>query len=79
MTWRELIVYVLQNNLEDKPVFENGKISGFMTISEAATNFEVGEETIKVWLNREYLNYIEIGDMKLIPITGTLKLESRRK
>lgn len=73
MTWRELIIYVLQNNLEDKQVFENGKISGFMTISEAAAKLEVGEETIKVWMSLGYLDYIEVGETKFIPNVDKVK------
>lgn len=62
-----MIIYVLQNNLEDKPVFENGKICGFMTISEAATKFEVGEGTVNMWINLGWLNTITVGDTKFIP------------
>ncbi len=74
MTWREMIIYVLKNKLEDRPVFENGKISGFMTIPEAAFKLGVGEETIKVWLALGYLNYIEVGETKFIPNVEKVKM-----
>jgi hypothetical protein len=42
MTGRDLIVYILQNNLENEPVFKDGKFIGFMTEGEAAEKFDVG-------------------------------------
>ena len=47
MTCRELIIYILENNLEDEPVFKNGKFIGTMTISEAAAKLNVGSATIR--------------------------------
>lgn len=35
MTGRDLILYILMNNLEDEPVFEEGKFIGFVTDVEA--------------------------------------------
>lgn len=74
MTWKEMIVYVLQNNLEDKEVFENGKINGFMTIPEAATKLEVGEATIKIWLELGYLEQIKVGETIFIPEMSKVKM-----
>ena len=43
MTYGDLIVYIIQNNLVNEEVFQNGKLAGFMSIPEAAVKFEVGE------------------------------------
>lgn len=73
MTGRDLIIYILQNNLEDKPVFEDGKLLGFMTIEEAAVKSGVyGIETIKAMVQLNYIPYIKIGDMILIPIDADI-------
>lgn len=67
MTGRELIVYILQNNLEDRDIFMNGKFLDFMTVKEAAAKFEVGEATVKVWIKMNMLPYIQIGEDIFIP------------
>ena len=43
MTGKELILYILQNNLENTIVLEDCFFIGFMTEKEAAVKFEVGE------------------------------------
>ena len=63
MTGREFILYILSNGLEDKPLFENGKLLGFMTPMEAAAKFGVGVETVRVWC--------VIGRIPSIKIEGT--------
>lgn len=67
MTGRDLIVYILQNNLEDKPVFEDGKFIGFMTPHEAAVKFEVGVATIKTWIDLHWIDSISFGGVTYIP------------
>lgn len=67
MTGRDLIVYILQNNLEDSPVFTDGKLTGFLTVSEAAKKFNVGERTIEVWCEIGSLDYVSIGKTVFIP------------
>lgn len=49
MTGRELIIYILQNNLEDEIVLGDGFIAGFMTESEFAEKCSVGIETVRLW------------------------------
>lgn len=61
MTGRDLILYILENGLEDKPVYENGELIGFMTIEEAAVKFEVGVATVRTWINMDKLYGINIG------------------
>lgn len=61
MTGKELIVYILQNNLENEPVFADGKIMGFITVPEAAVKFNVGIPTIYAWIAQGRLDYIRLG------------------
>lgn len=62
MTGRELIIYILQNNLEDQPVFEDGKLLGFLSKDEAALKFGVGPATIEIWFKLQMIQGIAIGD-----------------
>ena len=61
MTGKELIIYILQNNLEDEQVFKDGKFIGFLTIEEAAIKMNVGISTIVTLLDQGKLNGIKIG------------------
>ena len=52
MTGRELILYILQNNLENEVVINQGLFVGFLNEKEAAIKFNVGIATIKAWRKR---------------------------
>ena len=39
MTGRDLIIYILENNLENEPVYKDGRLLGFLTVTEAAVEF----------------------------------------
>ena len=67
MTGRELIIYILENNLEDVPIIDDGKFVGFMTVEEAAVKFDVGIETVKVWVKIGLLKSISFGGNIYIP------------
>ena len=67
MTGRELILYILKNNLEDKQVIENGKIVGFMTEVEAAERMNVGIATIITLADMDLIPSVKIGDCLYIP------------
>lgn len=68
MTGRDLIIYILQNNLEDEEIFKDGKFIGFVTLSEAAVRLDVGVETVKVSIALGLLEgAIKLGDEYLIP------------
>jgi hypothetical protein len=62
MTGKELILYILQNNLEDTVVIKDGVFIGFMTEEEAAVKFEVGVATIRAWYSCGVLKGTQIGD-----------------
>lgn len=62
MTGRDLILYILENNLENEPVIKKGTFIGFITAGEAAAKFNVGVETIKLWVKLDMLNGVKIGN-----------------
>lgn len=62
MTGKELILYILQNDLENEVVIENGIFIGFMTEEEAAIKFGVGVATVRAWYTCKMLNGVKIGD-----------------
>lgn len=62
MTGRELIIFIVQNHLEDVRIFDDGKIPGFITVEEAAVKRKVGVETIKLLYGMNKLSGIKIGD-----------------
>ena len=49
MTGKELIIYILQNNLENEIVIKDGIFVWLMDEEEAAAKFGVGISTIKAW------------------------------
>lgn len=67
MTYRELILYILENHLEDEEVFKNGTPAGFQTVEETAVKFEVGVATVQVWIERKMLPSITLGKVVYIP------------
>lgn len=67
MTGRELIIYILENGLEDEPVFKNGTFIGFLTTKDAAVQLEVGPSTINALVQRHMLEAVHIDGSVLIP------------
>lgn len=62
MTGKELVLYILQNNLEDEQIsFENGFLD-FITVNDAAAKYEVGPETVKIWFALKIIDGIQIGN-----------------
>lgn len=62
MTGRDLIIYILQNNLEDEVVLKDGFFVGFMDDYEAAVKFGVGVWTIRTWYSIGALDGIQVGE-----------------
>lgn len=67
MTGKELIIYILENNLENAEIFKDGKFIGLMTVEEAAGKFDVGTATVRTWVNMGLLKDVEIYDKIYIP------------
>jgi excisionase family DNA binding protein len=75
MTGKDLILYILQNDLEDEPVFKDGKLLGFVTAGEVAAKMDVGVATVYVWLHQKRLDGIFIGGKINIPANFVLRPE----
>lgn len=67
MTGRELIIYILQNGLEDEPVFKNGRFIGFVTPEEVAVQSGVGTATVCAWVHQGRLHSEAIREGIYIP------------
>lgn len=72
MTYRELIIHVLANGLEDEEVFKDGKLTGFMTVEEAAVKLGIGVAAVHAMMDMKHLSYIEIEKCCLLPIHSNI-------
>ena len=71
MTGRELILYILANGLEDEPVVKDGRLLGYMTMLDAALQFNVGTATIISWVENGLLEGVDIDGILQVPINAT--------
>lgn len=62
MTGKELILYILQNDLENEIVIKDGIFVWLMNEEEAAAKFGVGVATIKAWHIYGILHGTKIGE-----------------
>lgn len=62
MTGRDLILYILQNKLEDEIVIKDGIFVWLMNEEEAAVKFGVGIAQVKAWYVCGMLDGTKIGD-----------------
>lgn len=67
MTGKELILYILANDLENDPVFNNGRFVGFMTVDEVALKLNIGVAAVCALIEREVLDHICIDTTLFIP------------
>lgn len=58
ITGRDLIIYILENRLEDKEISISNIL---MDVNEAAVKFGVGQSTIEAWFETGKLQGIRIG------------------
>ena len=79
MTGRDLIIYILQNGLEDELVYRDGKLIGFISEMEAAVKFGVTTATIRVWISMGMLDGIIIGNSVYIPTNAEISIENGEK
>ena len=82
MTGRELIMYILENHLEDEPVFQNGTFVGYMSDVKFAEILGVGVATVRAWIMMGRIkDAIMIGDVMFVPAIyiNTLKSEVKHE
>ena len=64
MTGRELILLILENNLEDKPITELCTL--FETMDQTAERLGVGIATVDTWFRLEQIKGITLGETTYI-------------
>lgn len=82
MTGRELIMYILENHLEDEPVFQNGTFVGYVSDVKFAEMLGVGVATVRAWIMIGRIkDAIMIGDVMFVPAIyiNTLKSEVKHE
>ena len=79
MTGRDVILYILENHLEDELFFNNDSVIGLFNIYQAAVRMNVGPETIKTWFELKVVPKIQIGQTSFITVKDLEELEKRRK
>lgn len=62
MTGRDLIIYILQNNLEDEPIVQDGKLIGFMSTAEYALENNMGVASVMAKFKLGLIPGIVLGD-----------------
>ena len=80
MTGRELIIYILENHLEDEPVFQNGTFVGYVSDVKFAEMLGVGVATVHAWIMMGSIkDAIMIGDAMFVPAIHINRLKSEVK
>ena len=68
MTGRDLVIYIIQNDLLDEPVVKDGNFIGFMSPEDAALKKNVGPATIDVLIGLGHIDCHTLKDTRQIPI-----------
>ena len=69
ITGKDLMLYIIKNELYDKPlVNKDGRFFGAMTVEEAALRYKVGISTIRVYCKHGILHSVNIdGKLWIFP------------
>lgn len=76
MRGRDLIIYIMENHLEDSPVFNNGKFIGFLKPEEAALKMGTGPATTEALLKLGQIDGIVIPKDTVL-VEDNLKLKMK--
>lgn len=61
MTGKDLIIYILQNNLEDEPIVKDGKFIGLLTDIEFAAKLDVGVAAVHAMIKLGAIEGVQLG------------------
>ena len=62
MTGKDLIIYILKNNLENEIVIKDGKFVWLVSAEEVAEKCKVGVATVNAWYELGVLDGVKVGD-----------------
>ena len=79
MTCKDLVIYIVNNDLLDKPVFDGETFVGFITESDATEELKVGLASLNVLIDIYDIECINVGDTRFIPYDFADKLLHIRK
>ena len=66
MNGRELIIYILENGLENEDIFSKEFLKFMPTIERVAVIFKVGTATVDAWIQNDCLQAIEFDGVTYI-------------
>lgn len=70
MTGKDLIIYILKNNLEDTEVFKNGTVNpeilGLVSVRKKATDDHVGINFIEALCKMGRINFVTVNGSKYV-------------
>ena len=73
MTGRDLIIYILENNLENTSIVKDEKPIGLITIDKYAALKNVGTETVKAWILKNHVESYLLKGGIYIPVSSIQK------
>ena len=78
MTGKDLLCYIIDNNLLDEPVFNDGKFIGFLLVEEVAKRLDVGTASVRALVHLDKLEGINVNGKLYISITSIVKYERKQ-
>lgn len=67
MTGKDLILYILQNDLENEELFKDGRFLGLLSVEETAAKLNVGPATVMLWYITEMISGVNIAGTIFFP------------
>ena len=79
LTGRDLIIYILENGLENEPVVKDGTPIGFLTIDDVAKRLSFGSAAVRARITLGTIESVTIGGRQYIPANFKIENKSRDK
>lgn len=78
MTGRDLIIYILENNLEDTELFIRDFMPLFITAETAAVRWNCGAATVKAMIDMGKVKGAKVGDKYFVLALESNPFEKRK-